>query len=138
VSLFNAKDYLNRYTDLQSGLKDKSDYGLREHYNYHGRREPDRTFEGADAYKASREGQFDERFFGLDREVQEGKMAAQQADELKAILLKDKYAPTADLSQFEGLLGKLEASKMKQAGSAALDTRRNTYAQGLAQMMSNF
>ena len=53
-------------------------------------------------------------------------------------LQKDKYTPTADLSQFEGLLGKLEASKMKQAGSAALDTRRNTYAQGLAQMMSNF
>ena len=53
-------------------------------------------------------------------------------------LLKDKYTPSADLSQFEGLLGKLEASKMKQAGSAALDTRRNTYAQGLAQMMSNF
>ncbi len=53
-------------------------------------------------------------------------------------LVKDKYTPTADLSQFEGLLGKLEASKMKQAGSAALDTRRNTYAQGLAQMMSNF
>jgi hypothetical protein len=53
-------------------------------------------------------------------------------------LIKDKYTPSADLSQFEGLLGKLEASKMKQAGSAALDTRRNTYAQGLAQMMSNF
>ena len=53
-------------------------------------------------------------------------------------LNKEIYSPTADLSQFEGLLGKLEASKMKQAGSAALDTRRNTYAQGLAQMMSNF
>ena len=53
-------------------------------------------------------------------------------------LVKDQFTPTADLSQFEGLLGKLEASKMKQAGSAALDTRRNTYAQGLAQMMSNF
>jgi len=53
-------------------------------------------------------------------------------------LNKEIYTPTADLSQFEGLLGKLEASKMKQAGSAALDTRRNTYATGLAQMMSNF
>lgn len=58
--------------------------------------------------------------------------------ESRDALNKEIYTPKADLSQFEGLLGKLEASKMKQAGSAALDTRRNTYAQGLAQMMSNF
>ena len=62
----------------------------------------------------------------------------QTLQEQRNALIKDQFTPTADLSQFEGLLGKLEASKMKQAGSAALDTRRNTYAQGLAQMMSNF
>ncbi len=62
----------------------------------------------------------------------------QTLQDARNALVKDKYTPTADLSQFEGLLGKLEASKKKQAGSAALDTRRNTYATGLAQMMSNF
>ena len=62
----------------------------------------------------------------------------QALNEQRLALIKDQFTPTADLSQFEGLLSKLEASKMKQAGSAALDTRRNTYAHGLAQMMSNF
>ena len=134
---FNHHDYLNRYSDLQTNLKDKSEYGLRQHYNVHGREEG-RTFEGADAYNASKGGKYDEIIYGIERAVGQGKMTAEQAAELTNAVNKDRYTPVADLSQFEGLLSKLEASKMKQAGSAALDTRRNTYAQGLAQMMSNF
>ena len=137
MAAFNYQDYLNSYKDLQDDLKDQSEYGLRQHYNKYGREE-NRTFKGADEYKASRAGQYDEKIFGIDRAVEQGRMTAAQAAELTNALNKDKYTPTADLSQFEGLLSKLEASKMKQAGSAALDTRRNTYAQGLAQMMSNF
>jgi hypothetical protein len=68
----------------------------------------------------------------------EGKISDATLDELRKQSSQGYFQPKADLNQFETLLGKLEASKIKQAGSAALDTRRNTYAQGLAQMMSNF
>jgi len=132
----NFQDYLSKYTDLQK-MGDTSDYGLRQHYNKYGRGEG-RTFKGQEEYERSQERQFDDRFFNLEKDEENKKITAEKATELRNALLKDKYTPSADLSQFEGLLGKLEASKMKQAGSAALDTRRNTYAQGLAQMMSNF
>lgn len=62
---------------------------------------------------------------------------AQKAD-LKKSMAESQYGPQADLGQFESLLGKLESSKMRQAGAAARDTRRNTFAQGIASMMNNF
>ncbi len=94
-----------------------------------------------DKVEASKKGSNQEKLQQVDDTlgiVSETDPRYQTLQDARNALVKDKYTPTADLSQFEGLLGKLEASKMKQAGSAALDTRRNTYATGLAQMMNNF
>lgn len=44
----------------------------------------------------------------------------------------------ASLGDFQTLLGKLQNSKIQQKQAADLSARPNIYAQGLAQMMSNF
>jgi len=63
---------------------------------------------------------------------------AQKAD-LKAELAKSEYGPSGfDVGEFEQLLGKLEASKMKQQSQKSSEGRRDIFATGLAQMMSNF
>lgn len=82
--------------------------------------------------------EYSDRDAELLRAKQEGKIDQATFDELRKQSSQGYFQPKADLNQFTTLLGKLEASKIKQAGSAALDTRKNTYAQGLAQMMSNF
>ena len=43
-----------------------------------------------------------------------------------------------DITKFEDLLGRLEASKGRQTRQKSLEGRRDTYAAGLANMMSNF
>jgi hypothetical protein len=48
---------------------------------------------------------------------------------------KDDYF---DLNKFEGLLGKLEASKGRQQRQKSLEGRRDTFATGLGSMMTNF
>jgi hypothetical protein len=48
---------------------------------------------------------------------------------------KDDYF---DVSKFETLLNKLEGSKGRQQRQKSLEGRRDTYAQGLSGMMSNF
>jgi len=54
-------------------------------------------------------------------------------------LAKSEYGSSAfNLDEFEGLLGKLEASKMKQQSQKSQEGRRDIFATGLAQMMSNF
>jgi hypothetical protein len=44
----------------------------------------------------------------------------------------------ASLGDFQTLLGRLEASKIRQQQAKDVSSRPNIYAQGLAQMMSNF
>lgn len=44
----------------------------------------------------------------------------------------------AELSDFETLVGRLEKSKMKQAGQANRARQRDVFAGGLASMMGNF
>lgn len=44
----------------------------------------------------------------------------------------------ASLSDFQTLLGRLENSKIRQKEASDRSARPNIYAQGLAQMMSNF
>ena len=68
---------------------------------------------------------------------------ANLSDEQKASLKKDlaqaEYGPSAfNLDEFEGLLGKLEGSKMKQQTQKSQEGRKDIFATGLAQMMSNF
>jgi hypothetical protein len=43
-----------------------------------------------------------------------------------------------DINKFESLLNRLEGSKGRQQRQKSLEGRRDTYAQGLAGMMSNF
>jgi glycerol kinase len=43
-----------------------------------------------------------------------------------------------DINKFEQLLNRLEGSKGRQQRQKSLEGRRDTWAQGLASMMSNF
>jgi len=43
-----------------------------------------------------------------------------------------------DITKFEKLLNRLEASKGRQQRQKSLESRRDIFAQGLASMMSNF
>ena len=43
-----------------------------------------------------------------------------------------------DITKFEDLLGRLEASKGRQQRQKSLEGRRDTWAAGLANMMNNF
>jgi len=43
-----------------------------------------------------------------------------------------------DITKFENLLNRLEASKGRQQRQKSLEGRRDTWAAGLANMMSNF
>ena len=49
---------------------------------------------------------------------------------------KDDYG--SNLANFEALLTKLEGSKKRQQRQRSVEGRRDTWAQGLAGMMSNF
>jgi hypothetical protein len=47
-------------------------------------------------------------------------------------------ATNFNISQFEDLLNRLEASKGRQQRQQSVEERRNIFSQGLASMMSNF
>jgi len=54
-------------------------------------------------------------------------------------LFESAYTPSSfDMGEFEGLLGKLESSKMKQQRQKSVEGRRDIMTGGLAGMMSNF
>lgn len=66
-------------------------------------------------------------------------LTADEKAELKKQLAQSEYGPSAfNLGEFEGLLGKLEGSKMKQQTQKSQEGRKDIFATGLAQMMSNF
>jgi hypothetical protein len=67
-----------------------------------------------------------------------GNITQSQYDQLKGELAQQKFGPKANLKQFDKLLGKLEASKMKQQRQRSVEGRRDIFAGGLAGMMSNF
>jgi hypothetical protein len=62
----------------------------------------------------------------------------------KAIIDKQQFQQAyggmgaASLGDFQTLLGRLEQSKIRQQQAKDVSARPNIYAQGLAQMMSNF
>ncbi len=59
-------------------------------------------------------------------------------DDLAKALAEGEYAPQADLTQFDSLLGKLEDSKMRQQRQKSVEGRRDVFSQGMASMMNNF
>jgi hypothetical protein len=83
-------------------------------------------------------GQYNDYKSAIDAINADTSLTAEQKADLKKSLAESQYGPSADLGQFETLLGKLESSKMRQAGQAARETRRNVFAQGISNMMSNF
>jgi hypothetical protein len=70
--------------------------------------------------------------------VTRGELTAEEGKAKIKSVAEDTFTPSQDLSQFDTLLGKLEASKMKQQQQKSIEGRRDIYSQGLAQMMSNF
>ena len=66
------------------------------------------------------------------------KAAARQDVEKQAFQQKYGGMGEASLGDFQTLLGRLEASKIRQQQAKDVSARPNIYAQGLAQMMSNF
>jgi len=62
----------------------------------------------------------------------------EKADLRKQILQQEYGAKSFDLGEFEGLLSKLEGSKMRQQRQKSVEGRRDIFSQGLAGMMSNF
>jgi len=59
--------------------------------------------------------------------------------DIEASRFNAEYAPSDfKMGEFEGLLDRLEASKMRQTGQRAELEGRNIYRQGLANMMTNF
>lgn len=61
-----------------------------------------------------------------------------KADFDKSEYLRAQGMGSASLSDFQSLLGRLESSKIRQQQAKDVSARPNIYAQGLAQMMSNF
>ncbi len=60
-------------------------------------------------------------------------------EEQRKRLFEAAYTPSSfDMAEFEGLLGKLEGSKMKQQRQKSVEGRRDIMTGGLAGMMSNF
>ena len=54
-------------------------------------------------------------------------------------LFEAAYTPSSfDMGEFEGLLSRLEGSKMRQQRQKSVEGRRDIMAGGLAGMMSNF
>ena len=79
-----------------------------------------------------------EKLRELQGEVSAGRMDDEEYKRLRGELAQSRFGPKADLGQFNELLGKLEGSKMKQQRQRSVEGRRDIFAGGLANMMSNF
>jgi hypothetical protein len=68
------------------------------------------------------------------------KMSEEDRNNLDKQMFQQAYGGmgAASLGDFKTLLGRLEASKIRQQQAKDISARPNIYAQGLAQMMSNF
>lgn len=63
---------------------------------------------------------------------------ATKAEQRKRLFESYTTPSSFDMDEFEGLLGRLEGSKMKQQRQKSVEGRRDIMAGGLAGMMSNF
>jgi hypothetical protein len=84
------------------------------------------------------EGTVDERLANLSAQETFGNFTPEQTEDIRAALLAEKYEKGFDQDQFDTLLGKLTASKIRQGRAAGIQDRAGTYAEGLANMMRNF
>ena len=76
---------------------------------------------------------------GIDAALGRREIDSETAAALKKQAAEAEYgAKSFDIGEFEGLLGRLEGSKMRQKRQESVEGRRGTMTQGLASMMSNF
>ena len=75
----------------------------------------------------------------IDAALKAGQIDATTAADLKKQAAQQEFgAKSFDINEFQGLLDRLEGSKIKQKREESVEGRRNTMTQGLASMMSNF
>jgi hypothetical protein len=75
----------------------------------------------------------------IDAALTAGQIDAATAADLKKQAAQQEFgAKSFDINEFQGLLDKLEGSKIRQKRNESVEARRNTMTQGLASMMSNF
>lgn len=74
----------------------------------------------------------------IDAVNADAELSDDQKADLISLLSSRQYSPGQDLSQFETLLGKLEGSKMRQQKQRSELGRQDIFAQGIANMMTNF
>ena len=65
-------------------------------------------------------------------------MAATDGGVVEGATTGDSTSGDFDITRFQKLLDKLEASKKRQQRQRSVEGRRDIFAQGLAGMMSNF
>ena len=71
--------------------------------------------------------------------VTRGEITEEDAKGLRKTVAERQFTPSSfDMGEFEGLLERLEASKMKQQRQKSVEGRRDIMTGGLAGMMSNF
>jgi hypothetical protein len=77
---------------------------------------------------------------GLEDDPRYAGLSAEDKNVLTKQQLQQQYGGMgeASLGDFQTLLGRLENSKIRQQQAKDISARPNIYAQGLAQMMSNF
>jgi hypothetical protein len=77
---------------------------------------------------------------GLEDDPRYGGLSDEDKNILTKQQLQQQYGGMgeASLGDFKTLLGRLENSKIRQQQAKDISARPNIYAQGLAQMMSNF
>ena len=59
-------------------------------------------------------------------------------EEIEKGIDQNDYLSQENINKFQDLLNRLQRSKMQQAEQGARESRKGTFAQGIASMMSNF
>ena len=76
---------------------------------------------------------------GIAGALSRGEIDQATADALRKQAAEQEFgAKSFDITEFEGLLNRLEGSKRRQERGKQVEQRRNIMSQGLASMMSNF
>jgi hypothetical protein len=75
----------------------------------------------------------------INAALSRGEIDATTAAALKKQAAEQEFgAKSFDIGEFEGLLNRLEGSKVRQQRQKSTEGRRDIMSQGLASMMSNF
>ena len=161
MSKFDPQAYLNAFKDIQlaygdlskKGKYDKNKGAYRKEY---GRglgdeqkwlnklnKEYGREATDVGDYSAQEVARAHYNIYGkkekrLERDAYKKAFAEKNPDNDAGGSKDNKNDASVDIKTFENLLGKLEGSKKRQQRQKSVEGRRDTYAKGLAGMMSNF